>query len=188
MWYFIRWTSDDTNKQQIADLFENYIVSREYSRRQKLHYHIVANSSLDKEQLKEYMYSNLTHKTRGVCTLKIDIVGPTEEDLDKCSTYSVKDDDYIYSSFFEDRIENYVANSYSKDLTPTVRIQEAIRYQLEEKDTPNYTQLWREIAFIKADAGHEIYPNKISALILSVQLRANPDCVEDLIQKYFIEY
>ncbi len=170
MWFFIRWTSDYTTKEELARKFKRYVVSKEYSKRSKLHYHLVVDIDLEsKTDVQNFMYDNFKHDRRGICTLKVDVVGPHDHDLSQCSTYTVKDGDYIFSEFFADKIEKYVANSHAKPTTVVARVQEAIDFELEN-DTPNYRNMWMDIARIKSEAGLEVYPNKISARVLGVMI------------------
>lgn len=170
MWYFVRWTSDYETKESIASkLPSHYLIAKEYSKREKLHYHIVMDHP-DPHLSSTWFYERFKYEKKGMSTCKIDVVGPTDYDLDRCSTYTVKDNDYIHSSFFEgDRIKLYVANAYEKPSTVTAKIEEAIEDEIEN-DNPNWKNLWKSIARIKSEYGLEVYPNKITARVLGVMI------------------
>lgn len=184
-WYFIRLTTDLITKEALAYwLGEPYLISKEYSRRMKLHYHILWRSNFDKNQIKDMFYTKFPDEPRGVRTLKVDLVANTDEDLDQAATYTVKDDDYIYSDFFDDRIDQYVQNAFTKE-TPTQKIHRIIEEELEN-DRPNFVQLSKQIIQIKADAGLEIYSSKIEALVLSAMCRHDANVTERVVKKFKI--
>lgn len=185
MWYFCRWTSDYESKESIASKMpSHYLISKEYSRREKLHFHIVMFHE-DPRLTSQWFYDNFKHERKGMSVCKVDAVGPTDRDLDQVSTYTVKDNDFIHSDFFSgDRIKKYVANSYEKPSTVTAKIQQAIDEELEE-DIPNWRELWKTIARIKSEFGLEVYPNKITARVLGVMILhdIHNDILEDLVSK-----
>lgn len=181
-WYFTRITSDLTSKQKLSELLnEPYLISKEYSKRMKLHYHCVHQSKLTLENLKDQIYQHLPNAPKGIHTLKIDPIGPLPSDLDTACTYTVKDSDYIYSSYFEPKIQQYLDNSYSKPKPyPT-----ALKTLIEEhtdKDYQliNFTNLKIQIAILRSQYHLEIYKSKIEALVLSIQISLNHNVAQQL--------
>lgn len=182
--YFIRWSSDYTSKEEIAALLpsDSYIISKEYSRRMRLHYHILTQFPFGKDLVQQWFYDNLRHDRKGIPTLKVDVVGPTQEDFDKSAIYTVKDGDFVFSPNYRDSIDRYVAESYQKSEAVGLQIGRLIR-ELDEVDRPDYKQLFVDIVLIKANAGLEIYPNKISALVLGTMISKDNNVAYELAEK-----
>lgn len=183
MWYFIRITSDNTDKQRLSQLFqEPFLIGKEYSRRMKLHYHIVHQSPLSKDEIKDKVYNHLPDTApRGIHTLKVDIIGDTQADLDTACTYTVKDGDYIYSAFFQDKIEEYVAQSFKKQ-EPYPK---ALKKLIDEETDHEYSKIdWNKlkvnIAILRSNYGLEIYKSRIEALVLSIQISLNNNVAHEL--------
>lgn len=183
-WYFIRFTSDNTSKQSLADFLGTpFLISKEYSRRMKLHYHVVHQSSLNKEQLKNMFYDKFPDEPRGVATLKIDTIGDTLEDWEKVSTYTVKDGDFIHSIEFDERISTFIENSYKKPQSYGIQLKEIIDQTTEEEyHKVNWQKLKRQIMLLRAEFHLEIYVSKIEALVLSIQVSMN----NNLVENYFL--
>lgn len=182
MWYFIRFTSDSSSKEELAALLgPPYIISKEYSRRMKLHYHIIHESSLTKEELKNLIYNEYPDEPKGVCTLKVDVIGPTEKDLQTSSSYTVKDGDYIYSSFFTSTIEEIVANSYKKPQPYPTALKELIEKTTDtDYDKVDWRKLKVDIAILRSEYRLEIWKSRIEALVLSIQIGMNYNVAEEL--------
>lgn len=182
-WYFIRITSDSTSKHSLSQLFpEPWLISKEYSKRMKLHYHILTQSPLSKDDLKNLIYDHLPEDTpRGIHTLKVDLVGETVADFETAATYTVKDGDFIYSEYFADKIETYVANSYQKQMPYPKALKKLIS---ETTDNEFFKIDWRKlkvnIAILRSKYGLEIYKSKIEAQVLSIQISMNENIAEEL--------
>lgn len=181
-WYFTRITTDNTSKQQLADLLGPvYLVSKEYSRRQKLHYHIVHQTSLTKDEIKELVYSTFPNEPKGVSTLKIDTIGPTLEDWEQVSTYTVKNGDFIHSPEFADKINTFVDNSYIKPECYKTQLKSLISNVTEDEyEKINWHRLKIDLAILRASFHMEVYKSKIEALVLAIQIDMNANIAEDL--------
>lgn len=183
-WYFIRITSDFTSKKLLSQLFtEPYLISKEYSKRMKLHYHIVHQTTMSKDQLKTLIYDHLPSEAKkGIHTLKIDLVGDTQTDLETACTYTVKDGDFIYSEFFTELIDKFVENSYEKTIPYPRALKSLISEYTEdiEYNRIDWHKLRVKIAILRAKYGLNIFKANIYALVLSVQIRHNHNVAEEL--------
>lgn len=179
-------TTPKRTKQEIADFVgEPYLISKEYSKRRKLHFHIVCRLDYTPELVKIAFRERFPEiweckKLRGT-TLKVDEVGPTDADLDQCSTYTVKDKDFIFSEFFNTRIESYVLNSYTKE-TPSSHIQRLLDEE-SVLEQPNWRGVFERIVQYKAFVDHPIYPQKIEAQVLGAMIKRNPDIAGSIVAK-----
>lgn len=183
MWFFIRYSTDNSSKEQLADLVGTpYLISKEYSKRMKLHYHILCNLDLNVKQVKELFYGHDTSLGKGMKTLKVDEVGPTQEDFDKAATYTVKDGDFIYSGIDDSHIERYTAESYSKLLPYTTALKELIQRHTSDTEYEKicFYQLAVDIAILRSQYGLEVYKSKIDALILSIKISLNHNVAYEL--------
>lgn len=184
MWYFIRWTSDIETLDSIKTKFlgQEYLISKEYSRRNKLHFHIVLESNLEtKPEINDWMYANFAHEKKGVSTLFTKVVGPSIADLDTVTTYSVKDNDFIHSTFFDSRIQKYIDNSYQKPTTIKQAYKDLISECLDD-ERPNFKQLWVDLVLARSSRHMEVYPTKITALVLGVMINEDNNIAYELVE------
>lgn len=184
MWFFIRITTDNTTKEELAELFgQPYIISKEYSRRMKLHYHILWSTDLNKTQIQEKVYNAFPDEPRGVQTLKVDELQETFSDLQRAGSYTVKDGDFIYSEFFNDKIEEIIVNSFKKTKPYTTALKELIeQHTSKEYEKINWLRLKIDIAILRSEYHLEVYKSKIEALVLSVQISMNHNVAEELFE------
>lgn len=189
--YFIRWTPLTITKKDFFNYlklsFDEVLVSEEYSKRDKRHFHALVYTAtiqtLTKDALREKMYADLLEEgqKKGVCTLDIKI--PPPEDLDLVATYTVKDNDFLHTIGFADKMHQYISNSYTKS-TPSEQIKLKIEQSLEDEH-PDFYQLAWDITEIKADAGHGIYPSKIEATVLGVMIQHNKNEIDTKVLSRF---
>lgn len=175
-WYFIRLTTDNTTKNKIAEkIGEPFLISVEKSQRNVEHYHIVHKSSLSKEQLKIPMYEIDPTRPKGPTTLQIDIIGNTLEDWEKVSTYTVKDGDFIHCKYFDNYIEKFISNSFTKQKPYKQAIKILIEDVTEQEyNRINWQQVKRDIMILRSQyIGMDTYTSKIEAMVLTIQVRMN---------------
>lgn len=134
-----------------------------------------------KQEINDWMYANFFHERKGVPTLFTRVVGPTAADLDTVTTYSVKDNDYIHSQFFDSRISRYVENSFVKPSTIKQAFKDLINECLEE-ERPNFKQLWVDLVLARANRYMEIYPTKITALVQGIMIFNDNNIAYDLVE------
>lgn len=192
MFWFVRISSDRTSKEQLVELLkiEKYILSKEYSKKSRLHYHIIAEFPTESpEELRATIYTQIAdvaHHTsrggksiKGTQTLDIKPIGNTDEDFFKAACYTVKDKDYIFSGFSKEQIEEYVANSFQKEETPTQQIKNIIEAEKERSMLPHQSfdshNVYTKILLVKSKFGLEVHKNKISALVLSAYIDRYPE-------------
>lgn len=182
MWYFIRLTVD-TTLESLSSLFSPvFLISKEFSKRGREHFHIVHSSEKTKDEMKELIYNRFSSAPKGNRTLRIDLVGDSLNDWEQVSTYTVKDGEFIHSVEFDAYIERFVANSFQKK-TYTEELKEMKDSLFDKQYLPaglNWVEVKRDIARLKARYGHEVYPYKIEALVLSWQIDLNPAKANEL--------
>lgn len=175
-WYFIRITTDNSSKKHLSTIFPPpYLISKEYSKRMKLHYHIVHQTDLVKDDIKTLVYTTFPDAPKGIHTLKIDVIGSTPEDLDTSCTYTVKDKDFIYSPYFEPKIQEYIDNSYSKPTNYTAQVKLLIAQHTDcEYHRINWRTLKAEIMILQSSFPlMPVYESKIDAIILGIKIGLN---------------
>lgn len=199
MYWFIRFSSDKTEKSQIVELLElkKYIVSKEYSKRSKLHYHILCDLEFNiKQEVQDFIYDRLGHLAhhknkgggiKGTQTLDVKPMGNTDEDLRQTGMYTVKDQDFIFDGFSKEYIEYVTTHSFQKEESPTVQIAEAINFHTEQSLLPHShfdaKQLYIDICLIYAKFNKEIFPHRITAKVLSAYIARFPEYAEELAEK-----
>lgn len=187
MWYFIRLTYPDTTKQDVSKILgPPYLVSQEYSKRNKLHYHILTKTDLEKDDLKKVFYNKFPDAPHGVSTLKVDIVGDTIEDWEKVGTYTVKDGDYIHTPEFDEYIKKFVENSFTKQ-TPTQHINKIINEEVA-KLNPDWKALAQSVIHLRAFYELPINLKQINDAILSAMVRRDPDLAWKIVERLEIFY
>lgn len=181
--YFIRWTPNGLphTKETMKLLCPNaYVIAEELSKRQKKHFHIVMDSPLSKSELKDFFYTKLQPEHKGPRSLQIDII---THDIDKTITYTIKDGDYIYSKNYSDaHMQTLYDDSYQKTLTYADSRRELVSYYLED-DRPKYKNLYVELLILRSKFSLEIYPHKLDAYILSLQISTDHNVANQIANK-----
>jgi len=108
--------------------------------------------------------------------------GDTQTDLHKACTYTVKDGDFVYSEFFNELIDKFVENSFSKPTPYPRALAKLISETTEDVDYNriDFNQLKIQIAILRSTYQLEIYKSKIDALVLSVQISLNHNVASEL--------
>lgn len=181
-WFFTRLTTDSTNKENISQIVGTpFLISKEYSKRMRLHYHILHRSEKTKEQIREMFYDAFPDEPKGTQTLMVLEVGPTIQDWEKVGTYTVKDGDYIHTEEFNDYIEKFKENSFQKAKPYNQALKELIESSTdyEYKDV-NWNLLGVKMAILRSEYHLEVYRSKIDALLLSIQISLDNNVAYEL--------
>lgn len=198
VWFFITWTPITLKKQKFFDFCKKFtgdaLVSEEYSKRRKRHFHAVYSVSnmvkiADKELMRDHIYQELLEdgQEKGHKTLDIQLVRDADF-AGRVASYVVKDQEYMHTQIFDDYIMDIVANSYKKT-TPTEDIRILINELKEKSLLPDgvtkkdIQKLHKDILIQKAKAGHEVYPLKVEAMMRGVMIDIENSIADQIVKE-----